>query len=101
MSFVTSVLRMLISDEVWLVDMIAPQPRPIERMKGFFGEVEEPTPNSGMTVTVLGTLTPKNIATDENTYMYNIMIMKNDDDQSMIQMNKSTDNLMSLTEVMS
>ena len=66
MSFNASV-RILISDEVWLVDMIAPQPRPIEGMKGFFGKVEELTPDSGMALTVLGTLIPKSIATDEKT----------------------------------
>ena len=69
MSFVTSVLRMLISDEVWLVDIIAPQPRPIERMKGFFGKVEELTPDSGIAVTVLGALSPKGIATDEKNIL--------------------------------
>ena len=58
MSFVTSVLRMLISDEVGLVDMIAPQPRPIEQMKGFFGKVEELAPDSGMAATVLRTYSP-------------------------------------------
>ena len=58
MSLVISVLRIFISAEVWLVDMIAPQPRPIERMKGFFGKVEELTPDSGMAVTILRTYSP-------------------------------------------
>ena len=58
LSIVISVRRIFISDEIWLVDMIAPQPRPIERMKGFFGKVEELTPDSGMAVTLLRTYSP-------------------------------------------
>ena len=58
LSIVISVRRIFISDEIWLVDMIAPQPRPIEGMKGFFGKVEELTPDSGMAVTVLRTYSP-------------------------------------------
>ena len=69
LSIVISVRRIFISDEIWLVDMIAPQPRPIERMKGFFGKVEELTPDSGIAVTVLGTLSPKGIATDEKNIL--------------------------------